>query len=915
MSDTLTQQIQVEEQTSIPQTNDSATPIEVMDESMTLPELLQRTEELQRAGRLVEASNLYQVWIEHTHSKEKHIGIFNHGALLQAHGQIKEAERQYSYCIELNPNFPQAYINLGLIQEQQGQHTSALKTWLSLVRQITTTSPTTKIYLITALNHIGRVQEDLKNYQQALYAFEKSLDVDPKQLNVIQHWIHIRQKACCWPIYKALPGINYAQMKLATSPLAMLALTTEPSEQLLHASAHVARTYKIPQQHLSQGKKYQHTKIRIGYLSADFREHAVGFLLPVFLEAHSKELFELYAYDLTQEEDTRQRAEIKEKFYQIRPISHLNDQQAAELILKDEIDILIDLHGLSAGGRPGIFALRPAPKQGTYLGFIGTTGMPWLDFVIADKTSIPPENSKYFSEKVVYLNDTFIPLTNKKYTIEEKTREQLKIPNAAFLMAAFSNTYKITEEMFEVWQKILLRIPSSMLWLIDDNELCTKNLKDAVKAKGIDANRLIFTPRTTHRDFCNNLRLADIYLDTFPYNSGSTSNDVIQAGVPIVTRYGETFVSRMGFSILNSVNSEAYAVKTFEEYELKVLEVYLKTNAGHKYNNYKINWNININEIYKQLINESAETKKNYNANLDDQCIEETEIQLLEQKKQKYIFTDLDTKINIFHISYSNETKNSRPQNFLPLDNNDNKRPDWREYWPIRNYLLSRTIDNKALYGFFSPRFTEKTGLSYGDIEHFIRSTNPMVDVYIFSPFWDLNSLFRNIFIQGDYFHPGLLFATQQFADYLGLSIDLKKAVTYSKNNVFCNFIVANSKFWIQWLEIGEQLYTAAENSNNPLHDILNRDTSYGTTLLPLKIFIMERLATLLLLLNKDITSINYDIFKLGSSITPFKNHREELIFADSLKASFAESKNPIYINSFKQINSRITNLYSRGSI
>jgi predicted O-linked N-acetylglucosamine transferase (SPINDLY family) len=255
---------------------------------------------------------------------------------------------------------------------------------------------------------------------------------------------------------------------------------------------------------------------------------------------------EVVAYDFSPEDGTAHRARLKAAFDHVRFIHTLTYRQVAEQILSDEIDVLIDLHGLSSGARPGIFALHPAPKQGTYLGFIGTTGMPWFDFVIADKYALPEELTRYFTEKPLYVEGSFIPLARDETPVREASRSEFGLSDDSFVMAAFGNIYKITPEMFATWMELLKEIPRSVLWIIDDNLTTTANLKAHATAANADLSRIQFTPRTTHIEYKAKLRLADVFLDTFPYNCGSTANDVVQAGVPIVTMSGRTMVSQMG---------------------------------------------------------------------------------------------------------------------------------------------------------------------------------------------------------------------------------------------------------------------------------------------------------------------------------------------------------------------------------
>jgi predicted O-linked N-acetylglucosamine transferase (SPINDLY family) len=535
---------------------------------MGIDQLFQHCESLQSSGDPAAAIALYQTWIEHTASPHKALAMFNLGSLLQSTGDFPTAIATYQRCIADQPHLAQAHINLGLLYEKLGQHELALQQWSNVVANGLLSEKTDATMQVAALNHIGRLHENKKNYDLAEQALEKSLQLDPKQPGVIQHWVHIRQKACKWPVYKPLPNITHNEMLMATSPLAMLAMTDDPVQQLLTAHAFVGRTYGFKEEFLSKGRKYQHDRIRIGYVSGDLCVHAVGLLLPELLEGHDKTKFEIYGYDFSPEDGTAHRERLKKAFDHLRPIHTLTDRQVAEQVLADEIDVLIDLHGLSSGARPGIFALHPAPKQGTYLGFIGTTGMPWFDFVIADRYSLPEELTPYFTEKPLYVDGSFIPLTRDETPVREASRAEFGLPEDAFVMAAFGNVYKITEEMFNVWLNILKEAPNSVLWLMDDNKATTHQLKTYAQQKGADLNRIIFTGRAAHAEYLAKLRMADVFLDNFPYNCGSTTRDVIAAGVPIVTMSGKTLVSRMGGSILTKMELKELICEDSLNYKL-----------------------------------------------------------------------------------------------------------------------------------------------------------------------------------------------------------------------------------------------------------------------------------------------------------------------------------------------------------
>lgn len=533
---------------------------------MSLAEVVEHADALHAQGHSKAAVNLYGLWLASTEDPRKHLVFFNLGSLLQNLGDLSGAQGAYQQCLLLQPGFAQAAINLGLVHEKLGQVAEAVRVWASVAAQRYLDDRASAEMTTMALNHIGRLQENQRNYTQALEALEHSLQVNPKQPGVIQHWVHIRQKACEWPVYKELPGISKNEMLMATSPLAMLALTDDPLMQLLSAHAFVARTYGLKEEWLCQVKRYHHKKKRIGFVSGDFREHAVGFLLPTVLQSIDRERYEVYGYDFTVEDGSQHRRHLLTMFDHVRPVHAMTDREAAQRVLTDEIDVLVDLHGLSAGARPGIFALHPAPRQGTYLGFIGTTGMPWFDFVITDKLAMPTELSVYFTEKPLYMDTSLIPLTPPDVELPAVSRADVGLPATAFVMGAFGNVYKITPEMFACWMKLLECIPNAVLWLIDDNATTTQNLRNHAQTANADLSRIVFSSRVPHKEFCARLKLCDVYLDTFPYNCGSTTNDVVRAGVPLVTRYGQTMVARMGLSLLTRIGASALTCSSADEY-------------------------------------------------------------------------------------------------------------------------------------------------------------------------------------------------------------------------------------------------------------------------------------------------------------------------------------------------------------
>lgn len=264
--------------------------------------------------------------------------------------------------------------------------------------------------------------------------------------------------------------------------------------------------------------------------------------------------------------------------------------------------------------------------------------------------------------------------------------------------------------------------------------------------------------------------------------------------------------------------------------------------------------------------------------------------------------------IELRQICYSPQTLSELPEGMLALDYQDNARPDWREYWPIRQFLLNNALADNTLYGFFSPKFGYKTGLGSADVQAFIHQDSGLHDAYFFSPFWDLSSFFINIFEQGDFFHPGLTQASQKFVDSIGLSTPVKFQVTHSQNTVFCNYIVANKTFWLKWLALGERLFFAAEHpeADPQLQALLKDDTTYGEQRLPLKVFLLERLATLLLLNEPALKAKGYDCFQLSPSITPLNQFFNEAVQCNALKMAYDQSASPFNLHAFMNLRNQV---------
>jgi predicted O-linked N-acetylglucosamine transferase (SPINDLY family)/glycosyltransferase involved in cell wall biosynthesis len=400
---------------------------------------------------------------------------------------------------------------------------------------------------------------------------EKSFSLDPSQKDVLLHLVHLTQKMCRWPIYSPPKGVTKKDMIKGTSPLAMLAAFDDPALQLLAAQQFIEHKYKTDSKPLAPVEGYAHKRVRIGYLSSDLCMHAVSLLTVELFELHNRETFEVYGFCWSKEDGTPHRKRVIDAMDHFIRIGDISDLEAAECIRANEIDILVDLQGLTSGARPLILAHRPAPVQITYLGFPGTTGLPWIDYVIADRYLIPEEVVPFYTEKPLYLPNCFQVSDSRREVAPMPIRAAYNLPDNAFVFCSFNNNYKYTPEMFAVWMRILKRVPKSLLWLLADNEWAKENLLTAAKKHGISKERLIFAPREAPPLYLARYQIADLFLDTYPFNGGTTANDALFMGLPLLTLSGSCFAARMAGSLLTNLGVPELIATGLKEYEEKAV--------------------------------------------------------------------------------------------------------------------------------------------------------------------------------------------------------------------------------------------------------------------------------------------------------------------------------------------------------
>ncbi|MEI8236325.1 MAG: DUF4160 domain-containing protein [Methylococcaceae bacterium] len=548
------------------------------NQEMDIMALLSTGESLTPAEQI----DLYEVWLAHNDTPINYAAYFNLAVVLDQQKLHEKAEQAYRDSIAVHPDFLQGQFNLGALFERQSRIEDALNQWRSIIAnyEYTAISDEDKKIYILALNSLGRVLETERQFKESEQILKQSLLLSPDQPKVISHWVHLRQKQCEWPVYEPIIGVSKAAMIAGTSALAMLSASNNPQEQLENSQSFVNEKVDMNLPNFVENQApYEHKKLRIGYLSSDFRTHAVSLLTVELFELHNRDKFEIYGFCFTPPDDSALRERVVNAMDHFISVYDMSDEEAAKCIHANEIDLLVDLQGLTSGVRPNILAYRPAPVQVTYLGFPGTTALPNIDYVIGDEFLIPPELVLYFSETPLYMPHVFQVSDRQRPVGVKPTRESCNLPDDAFVFCSFNNNYKITEDMFACWMRILKRVPESVLWLLADNEWAHDNMVKSALSHGIEKERLIFASRVTPADYLARYRVADVFLDCTPFNGGTTANDALFMGLPILTLSGKTFASRMAGSLLHSLGLNELITYTFEDYEEKAVE--LAGNRAH----------------------------------------------------------------------------------------------------------------------------------------------------------------------------------------------------------------------------------------------------------------------------------------------------------------------------------------------
>jgi predicted O-linked N-acetylglucosamine transferase (SPINDLY family) len=496
-------------------------------------------------------------------------------ALLES-GRFEEALISYDRALEIAPDFADAWLGRGNTFFKLKQHEKALNAFDKAL--------SIKPDLANAWFGRGNVIFELKQYEKAIECYDRAIAIEPNTDEAEGMRLYCKALLCDWSNFSSEREhlISSAENgKEITPPFAFLGISQSSESQFKSTKLWVSKRYPSSNKPIWRGQRYKHDRIRLAYLSADFRDHPVSLLMAGVFEQHDRNLFETTAISFGPDNPSEMLTRLKGSFDRFIDVRDRGDVDVAKLILTHEIDIAVDLMGFTQHSRPLILAQRPSPVQVNFLGYPGTMGADYIDYLIADSILITTEQQKYYSEKIVTLPVSYMPHDDTKRIVSDRVfdRREMGLTQAGFVFCCFNNGYKLNPEFFNCWMDILKKVDGSVLWLSEHNETVRANLKKEALLRGVTPDRLVFAkPVPLNADHLSRLRLADLFLDTLPYNAHSTASDALLAGVPVLTQIGETFAGRVAASLLNGIGMPELITATRQDY--KDLAIAIASDAG-----------------------------------------------------------------------------------------------------------------------------------------------------------------------------------------------------------------------------------------------------------------------------------------------------------------------------------------------
>ena len=530
----------------------------------------------------------------------------NLGVVFNKIGRFDDAISSYKNAISIRPNFADTYNNLGVLYKKLGQFNDAINSYENALEinyddadthnnlgivlfeleyfddAISSYNNAIKIQpnLAEAFNNLGHVYSQLNDYVKAIESYERGYQINKDLDYILGNILSSKMNSCNWIDLSSLISIVKNSLietnRKIIDPFSFMGLIDEP--ELLLKATEIRVNSDHPKLHILPKINHyaKHTKIRIGYFSGDFREHPVGYLTVGLYEAHDSDLFEIHAFSYSPDTNDVINLRIKEGVDCFHDVHSMTPKEIALLARSLEIDIAVDLAGLTAKSKTDVFAISAAPIQISYIGYVGTMGADYYDYLIADKIMIPKKYQKHYKEKIVYLPNFQVNDSKDLPPNITLTRKDVGLPEKGFVFCCFNNTYKFTPNTFDSWSKILKAVDNSVLIVFTNNELSKTNLTNEILQRGIEPRRLIFGDSMARPKYMARYRVADLFLDTQPYNAGTTASDALRMGLPVLTMMGESYQARMGASILYSLNLPELITNTTKEYES--LAINLATN-------------------------------------------------------------------------------------------------------------------------------------------------------------------------------------------------------------------------------------------------------------------------------------------------------------------------------------------------
>ena len=547
----------------------------------------------------------------------------NRGKALKGFHNLEEAINNYDKAIKINPNYAEAYYNRGNVLSELYNLEEAINSYEQAIK----INPN----YAEAYNNRGNALIKLERTKLAVESYEEAIKIKPDLEFLLGSILFTKQSMCIWESYEKDLKILIQKIIDAhkvSPPFYILSFIDSLKLQRISAETWVKEKFPLSSSLDSIKRRKSVKKIRIGYYSADFHNHVMSYLLVNLFELHDKSAFEIYGFSFGPEKNDEMHQRIKNTFDKFINIKFESNNEIAKLSRDLNIDIAIDLMSFTQNNRFGIFVEKCAPIQINFLGYPGTSGSECIDYILADKILIPEKFKKYYSEKIIYMPDSYkLDYQTRKVSDKIFTREELALPENGFVFCCFNQTYKITSNIFDIWMKILKQVKGSVLWLLEDNPTATNNLKLEANKRNIDSKRIIFAKRMKMSDHLARHKVADLFIDTLPYNAHTTASDGLWVGVPFLTLAGDSFASRVGASMLNAIGLPELITYSENEYKNKAIElatnpILLKT-IKEKLEKNKISKPLFDAKLFTKNV-ESAYKKiyKRYNSNIPTENIE-----------------------------------------------------------------------------------------------------------------------------------------------------------------------------------------------------------------------------------------------------------------------------------------------------